>query len=303
MIDFREIPSDGETWELFARDFLQEIGFFVESGPDRGADRGRDILVTEQLKGHIGKYRFRWLVSCKHFAHSGKAVSANSHEQNILDRLRSLKADGFIGFYSTIASSGLTSLLDALKDESHIHDYRIFDHKLIENYLIRIGFSRLLIRYLPESYKNVAPIHLVLDEYVPIKCDLCDKDLLKAMYEESYVSLIGQVKKYDKEEGKSHIVEMYFACKGKCDETISKKLYEEYNETTAWKDLSDLVIPAEFIRWTISTINQLSSGKYVYSEKAIEKERQLIFGLSQKVLREMTESERKRFRDLFRYSI
>ncbi len=40
MIDFKEIPT-GEIWELFARDFLQERGFYIESMPDRGADAGR----------------------------------------------------------------------------------------------------------------------------------------------------------------------------------------------------------------------------------------------------------------------
>jgi hypothetical protein len=32
MLDFKEISS-GEEWELFARDFLQQIGFYVESSP------------------------------------------------------------------------------------------------------------------------------------------------------------------------------------------------------------------------------------------------------------------------------
>ena len=31
MIDWKEIP-DGDTWELFARDFLVELGFVIEVG-------------------------------------------------------------------------------------------------------------------------------------------------------------------------------------------------------------------------------------------------------------------------------
>ena len=48
MIDFKEISSDGETWELFSRDFLEEMGFFIETPPDRGADGGKDMLITEE---------------------------------------------------------------------------------------------------------------------------------------------------------------------------------------------------------------------------------------------------------------
>jgi hypothetical protein len=106
MMNFKEIPYNDDTWELFARDFLVERGFFVESSPDRGPDAGKDILIIEKLKGNINEYRFRWLVSCKHFAKSGVAVKEGD-EPNILERLTAFRADGFIGFYSTIPSSGL----------------------------------------------------------------------------------------------------------------------------------------------------------------------------------------------------
>src|SRR5262245_34570582 len=142
MINFKEI-SDGETWELFARDFLTQLGFFTESSPDRGSDAGKDMLVTEELTGKLGYYRFRWLVSCKHNAISGKAVNEDN-EKNILERLESFSADGFIGFYSTVPSSALNSRLKRLRDSGKIKDYRIFDHKSIENHLIQVGYSVLL---------------------------------------------------------------------------------------------------------------------------------------------------------------
>jgi len=51
VIDFAEIPhADSQTWEFFARDFLIERGFYIESSPDRGRHGKRDMLVTEQLK-------------------------------------------------------------------------------------------------------------------------------------------------------------------------------------------------------------------------------------------------------------
>ncbi len=105
MLDFKEIISP-EDWELFARDFLQELGFFIESSPDRGPDGGKDLLISETLKGRVGQYKFNWLVSCKHNAVSNNSVN-EAEEQNILERVAGFNADGFIGFYSTVPSSAI----------------------------------------------------------------------------------------------------------------------------------------------------------------------------------------------------
>ena len=163
MIDFTEISSDGEMWELFARDLLQELGFFIESVPNRGADGGKDLLVTEELRGNLGNYRFRWLVSCKHFASSNKSVQERD-EQNILERLESFNSDGFIGFYSTVPSTGLSNRLEDLKRRGKIKDHKIFDRQVIEGYLTSVGYSNLLMRYFPNSYKIIKPIHLMTND-------------------------------------------------------------------------------------------------------------------------------------------
>jgi len=62
----------------------------------------------------------------------------------------------------SIPSLVLNTRLRQLKNNGKIKDYKIFDRKLIENYLIRIGFSDILMRYFPKSYKNVKPLHLIL---------------------------------------------------------------------------------------------------------------------------------------------
>src|SRR5690242_12676952 len=103
MIDWTEIP-DGDSWELFARDFLAELGLVIDIGPGRGADAGRDLLVSEQLRGRLGTRKFTWLVSCKHFATSGKSVGPND-ETNITDRIRRHNANGFLGFYWRLGES------------------------------------------------------------------------------------------------------------------------------------------------------------------------------------------------------
>lgn len=297
MIDFKEIPYNDDTWELFARDFLLELGFFIETSPDRGADGGKDMLVTEEVKGKLHSYRFRWLVSCKHFAASGNSVNENDHEKNILERVKSFKADGFLGFYSTVPSAGLNTRLAQLRAEKEIKDYRIFDHKLIENFLVSLGFSRIMFRYMPENYKKIRPIHKIIDEYVPITCDCCGKDLLEALYHEEYRGLVAQVTQRDKD-GRTKVLETYFACKGSCDKTLETRYWNKYKEVTGWKDLSDIAMPNEFLRWIMVTINQLQNENFSYSSTAIDKERTLIIALSQKIFREVAEEERVRMKEL-----
>ena len=66
MIDFKEIPYTDDTWELFARDFLTEMGFYVESTPDRGPDQGKDLLIVRpslsRLKINSPDIKLKWLV-------------------------------------------------------------------------------------------------------------------------------------------------------------------------------------------------------------------------------------------------
>ena len=80
LLDFREIPQANvggglqDTFELFTRDFLAYLGYRIVQDPDRGADGKKDLIVDEIIKGITSEYTIRWLVSCKHYAHSGAAV-------------------------------------------------------------------------------------------------------------------------------------------------------------------------------------------------------------------------------------
>jgi len=60
VLDFTEIPeatfgATRDQFELFAREFLEFLGYKVISGPDRGADAGRDLLVQETRTGIGGE--------------------------------------------------------------------------------------------------------------------------------------------------------------------------------------------------------------------------------------------------------
>jgi hypothetical protein len=294
MIDFTEI-QDGETWELFARDFLSELGFFIETSPDRGADAGKDLLVSERLKGNLGLYDFRWLVSCKNFAVSGKSVNEDD-EKNIIERIESFEADGFIGIYSTVPSSGLNTRLKNLRDKLKIKDFRIFDGKLIENHLIRVGFSTLLLRYLPESYSKIRPLALVAREYLPLECKVCRKDLLRALYEEEYSGIIvfaSEMAIGENEESVYHpkeYTDIYFVCKGEHDRQIIQ-YFKKQGKITSWDDLSDLAIPLNFVKFIMSQLNRLREGTVKYSDEAFDQLKNFVIAMSQKVLRETNVNE------------
>ena len=151
ILDFKEIAqankADGQqdTFEMFARDFFELLGYKIIQGPDPGQDGGRDIIIEELRSGPGGSNAVRWLVSCKHRAHSGKSVGVGE-EQNISDRVAAAGCQGFIGFYSTLPSSGLATMIEGLK----IDEVQIFDREKIESVLLKPDddeFRKLALRY------------------------------------------------------------------------------------------------------------------------------------------------------------
>ena len=105
LLDFKEIPEAGkssgqqDTFELFARELLSAMGFKIIQGPARGPDGGKDLIIEESRSGVIGTTQVKWLVSCKHFAHSGRSVRPED-EKNVLERVNAANCNGFLGFYS-----------------------------------------------------------------------------------------------------------------------------------------------------------------------------------------------------------
>jgi hypothetical protein len=300
MIDFSEIKT-GEEWELFGRDFLMELGLYIESQPDRGADGGKDILASEQLGGKLGQYKHAWLVSCKNNATSGKSVN-ETDEPNLLERIESFGADGFIGFYSTLASSGLNERLRNLRSNGKIKDYRIFDHKLIENHLISAGYSELLMRYFPENYKTVKPLSMVVREYMPIACKACGKDILKELFtNEASGNIIYAEKSSPSDldfETKTEVVSVFGICKGSCDKQIGNQLYEKHRLMTKWIDLSELVIPLNFLRYVLSLLNRFRVQEKTFSDDAFEELKDIIIAISQKTLRETSAKDIEKVNEL-----
>jgi len=298
-VDFKEIPTakggqEGQDdWALFTREFFAALHIDVEEGPDRGPDSGRDLLITETRKGIFGSGRHKWLVSCKHYAHSSKAVP-NGEEPDILGRVRKFQADGFIGFYSTIPSSELARTLKSCKSQINVI---IYDPALIErNLLNNPDLNGVFERFFPQSYGEYKKASLVPHEIsesaVGLFCNVCGKDLLIERE-----GRIGFAVEYTADGKKAHYVDIYWACIGKCDRTM-EVAFEKRGFTTSWEGIEDLIIPLVFMQWVITFMNSLRSGFIVFSDEAYKKFIELTFAVAQLVVRETSDEEMERIQSL-----
>ena len=163
IIDFKEIPQANITngnqdkFELFARDFLEMLGYEIIESPNRGADGKKDLIISENLKGIDGKTKekIKWLVSCKHYAHSGNSVR-DIDEPDISDRVKNHKCQGFIAFYSTLPQSALSNKLNNFQSDFKIE---VFDGEKIEGRIIgNMKMENIFLRYFPNSYENYKKI-------------------------------------------------------------------------------------------------------------------------------------------------
>lgn len=159
LVDFSEIAlansgnGDQDDFELFARDFLDSLGYIILRGPSRGPDGGVDLIVEEQVKGISYSKNFKWLVSAKHYFKTGKSVGPKD-EINITERLKANNCDGFMGFYSTIPSSGLKKF-----SEGDI-EYKFYDWRMIEKFLISDDkCEHVYKQYFPKSFERFMEHH------------------------------------------------------------------------------------------------------------------------------------------------
>jgi hypothetical protein len=122
--------GDGDQFEGFAKAFLKKKGFIIVSPPAVGPDGGKDLIVTERFVGKMGnEIPYRWLVSCK-FKSKGHSVGYQE-EGMVIDRLQRHSCNGFLAFYSTLPSQGLSDYLEGLRltkvAQVHMFDRVIFD--------------------------------------------------------------------------------------------------------------------------------------------------------------------------------
>lgn len=299
VLDFKEIPQANkgtgaqDTFELFTRDFLSFLGYRIVQDPDRGADGKKDLIVDEVIKGITLEYTIRWLVSCKHYAHSGTAVK-DCDEINISERLKQHHCDGFMGVYSTLAA---TSLSGMLQGQEH---YIIFDHEKIESYLLdSLDGHRIACRYFPNSFRqyqieNPSPAK-IFDEQAEICCDFCGKNLLLESEHGNYVLLKEQNQQND-EYGKQY-KGVYFACKGDCDNALEYIYRKKGLHFYGWESIDDLCIPSVWIEKIMAFINGIQQKQDMDAD-TFEKMKKLFINTFPYIARHLTQKERQRVKTL-----
>lgn len=303
VLDFKEIPEAHkatglqDTFELFARDFLSFMGYKIISHPDRGADGGADLIVEEKRTGVGGETIVHWLVSCKHKAYSGNSVSS-SDDGNILDRVSSKKCQGFIGFYSTLSSSGLSDLLEGVRDRI---ESQIFDKERIEKELLHSARGlELAERFFPISLSawktnNPEPAKIFSDE-PSLKCKVCSKELLDK--EDKGVITLWQRKRTDYKNEPEYFEHIFWTCRGNCDRALSQYIQSKNPSLTdGWEDVGDVMMPTVFIKWTISILNELHSGT-IYSNEAFNQLKEFLLNVYPFACRHLTDKERGRVQSL-----
>jgi hypothetical protein len=303
ILDFKEIPeahiANGlqDTFELFARDFLLFIGYKIITDPDRGADGGVDLIVEEIRSGVGGETTIRWLVSCKHKAHSGKSVSPND-DANIRDRVEANDCDGFIGFYSTLASSGLSGNLEGMKSKI---EYQVFDKEKIESKILHSAKGlEIAERYFPnslDSWKTNNPQPARIFSNKPsLKCKVCNKELFD-QDDNGVVTLWEKMRKDYKNEPKQ-LEYVFWTCRGRCDDVLSASIHEQRDDVIdGWEDISDVMMPTIYIKWVMSIMNQLQEGD-IYSDEAFDSIKSFLLGTFPYIARHLTDKEKERIDSL-----
>lgn len=294
VLDFKEIPSGNastglqDSFELFAREFFEIMGYEILIEPNRGADGKMDLIIRETRRGISGNTKLKWLVSCKHFAISGKSVR-DTDEPDISDRIRKFKCDGFIGFYSTIPSASLSSKIVGLKKN---HEILIYDRSKIEKKLLSSLPGRTIAaRYFPKSgnahiRNNPRPVKLFKQKY-PIKCDHCGNDLL-GKKQGIWVGLTSKRKDKDKKKSQTH--NAYFSCKGECDFYLKNYYHKKGYSDYGWLDINRFKTPIGFLTELIEYIDRLEYLEL--HQPAQEKIKVLFKATFPYITRELSDNER-----------
>ena len=290
VLDFEEIPistarATRDQFELFAREFLEFIGFKVIVGPDRGPDGGRDLVVQEARTGVAGETLVKWLVSCKHKAHSGASVTPED-EPDIHDRARTHDCRGFLGFYSTIPSSGLARKLNV---STLPFEVQVYDPEKIERHCLTSSSGLTLAkRFFPKSLvrwqkDHPAPAKIFREEPA-LFCWYCKKSLL--LPKPHGIVVVWTSLPREGQPRREHTEHVYWCCKGRCDKALQAQ-YRRKDLIDGWEDILDLLIPIAYIRWGMTTFNEFHRGM-TYSTDALANSKKLLLNLFPLVCRDMT---------------
>lgn len=301
VLDFKEIPlantgnGDQDTFELFSRDFLEMIGYKIIQHPDRGADSKKDLIVQEERKGISGVTNIRWLVSCKHYAHSGKSVN-DASEPNITDRTSIHECNGFMGFYSTLPSTSLGKNFEGLKKKFEIES---FDKEKIEKTLLESPEGiRLATRYFPISFEkyiveNPKPVKIFANN-TSIHCEHCNEDLLNE--KTGLFVTMRRPANHEAEYLKQPYLKAYFSCKGKCDAILKRKYTKHEMLVDEWTSITDFLSPTTYIKKQMAWMNTVHKNGNTMNKEVFNKFKLLFLYSYPYISREQTTIEKEKIK-------
>lgn len=290
ILDFSEIPPakggsvGADTFEQFSAELLRFIGYEEVRGPSRGPDGGKDLIVEEVRKGISRNTRIRWLVSCKHFIHSGKAVGV-SDESDIADRVNQHKCAGFLGIYSTLPSTALEERLQQQPFES-----QILTPEQVEKYLLDSPEGiKIAERFFPRSIgswsrENPKPAELFAEK-IDVCCEYCGRNLL----EEGANGIFVLLYKYNGD--RKRVTGFHVVCKGDCDRQLTHRVRKP-GEIDGWDDIDDLKIPVVYLRKMFSIMNSLRAGE-TWDDDVYAKLRRFLTEMARYTMRSLTQKERE----------
>lgn len=162
MLDFKEIDKNGDDFELLIRELLYNKGLEVYwSG--KGPDGGKDLLCIERYQSHFKWFTRRWLVQCKHNAHSGKAVGV-SELGGIENSCGLYNADGYFLVCSTFPSATVVSTLDGIERNGKITT-AFWDCRALERQLLVPENWSIVNMFFPDSVKRLGWQISKIDSY------------------------------------------------------------------------------------------------------------------------------------------
>jgi len=150
MIDFRELDKNGILFEILIREIFIKLDYEVKWA-GVGPDRGKDLLVTEKHDSFIGDTKTKWLVQCKHNAHSGKAVGLEDLG-DFVSACHDHDVTHYLLICSTQPSSSLLERFENISiNKKIIIDY--WDATKVEKLLDSVKFYDLFQLFFPKSSK------------------------------------------------------------------------------------------------------------------------------------------------------
>lgn len=167
IVDFKEIEhKSGFIFERFIEDLLKALGWRIIIGAGLGPDGGRDIVASINESSGTGMVKERkYLIQCKHNAHSNKTVMPGDISDFSLMPKRH-DTEGWLLVTSTRVSENVVQNIDAANKVGRAcFDY--WDGKEIEKRVLFEDCREVLKRYFPNSYARNT--HLIIPALIEVQ--------------------------------------------------------------------------------------------------------------------------------------